>query len=107
MVSTAIYLATFLFLASALTAAVAVELLNIFQALSLLSLTATSLLAVHKLAAKEPVDVFWSLVVLTVTLVATVGSFNLLPNPYLAVSLLLAGFGASALVSYAIGRHKG
>jgi|YelNatPaOPRAMG01_1025707.scaffolds.fasta_scaffold26212_2 hypothetical protein len=105
--SAALYIAAYFFLAAALVAAVAFSVIAPLQAASLLLLSAALGLAFRKLAARDPVGIFWSCSFASVAAVLAASSFGLLANAYAAAAVLLAGFGASALAAHFASRPKG
>lgn len=106
MVSAALYIATYFFLAAALTAAVALGALAPLQAAALLLLTVALGLALRQIASRDPVGVFWSCSFASVAASIVAFSFGFLFNAYAIATALLAGFGASALASYFASRSK-
>jgi len=101
-----LYIAAYFFLASALVAAVALNALAPLQAATLLLFSAAVGLAARKLAARDPVGVFWSCSFVSAAAVLAALSFGAVPNALAALAALLAGFGASALAAH-LARSKG
>jgi len=95
-----LYVAVYFFLAAALVAAIALGALTPPQAAVLLLLSAAVGLAARKLAARDPVGVFWSCSFVSAAAVLAALGFGVLPNAYAALAALLAGFGASALAAH-------